>query len=264
VQVSLGLSVTRKWIRYRVVLGVGGLAISGMPFMGPIGAGARGYIGASTSSIHRHATRGIEARSRLAGHRRRRTMVESEPDGYEEYPSCRHSHEQSRRRSKHQTNSRPKAGKPKWGVGRPPANTDFRMRWKRSRRRSRARMPSRKTQRTRNRRDQDRDGRSAAKGESPEVTADQSGRVFNLEYRLVASVPRRHPRIDGLTRKRRPIQIAPAYRPDARFALFTAARRALVVTTWARSNGRSSTVDRDQRAVHMHYNFPPFSVGRPA
>jgi len=106
-------------------------------------------------------------------------------------------------------------------------------------------------------------------GDAPKWTADKVGKEFgNLEYRIVRGrVIAGQPRIDGRDMKTvRPIKIRTGVLPRTHgSALFTRGEtQALVVTTLG--TGRDAQIidalDGERKEPFMlHYNFPPFSVG---
>jgi polyribonucleotide nucleotidyltransferase len=106
-------------------------------------------------------------------------------------------------------------------------------------------------------------------GDAAKFTADQVGKeLANLEYRLVRGrVLAGQPRIDGRDSKTvRPIQIRTGVLPRAHgSALFTRGEtQALVATTLG--TGRDAQIidaleGERKEPFMLHYNFPPFSVG---
>ena len=107
-------------------------------------------------------------------------------------------------------------------------------------------------------------------GESPKFTKEEvATEFFNLEHRLVRErILGGHPRIDGRdTKTVRPISIRTGVLARTHgSALFTRGEtQALVVTTLG--TGRDAQIidgltGERKEPFMLHYNFPPFSVGR--
>src|SRR5260221_8676528 len=252
------------------------LAISGMPFMGPIGAARVGYIGGKYV-LNPTATQLAESKLDLvvAGTKEGVLMVESEADGLNEevmLGAVTFGHEQMQAAIKAINELAAEAGKPKWAWTAPPANTDladavsaiaeknlvsaYAITEKQQRYAKIGEIKSAAVE-------------ALAKGEAPKFTAGQvGGGFFNLEYRLVRErILDGHPRIDGRdTKTVRPIQIRTGVLARTHgSALFTRGEtQALVVTTLG--TGRDAQIidgltGERKEPFMLHYNFPPFSVG---
>jgi polyribonucleotide nucleotidyltransferase len=252
------------------------LAISGMPFMGPVGAARVGYIGGKYV-LNPTTTQLVESKLDLvvAGTAEGVLMVESEADGLDEdtmLGAVVFGHEQMQAAIKAINELATEAGKPKWTWAAPEANTALKdavsaiaeknlvgayaITEKQQRY---AKIGEIKTATL----------EALAKGEAPKFTADQVGsEFFNLEYRLVRErILDGHPRIDGRdTKTVRPIQIRTGVLARTHgSALFTRGEtQALVVTTLG--TGRDAQIidgltGERKEPFMLHYNFPPFSVG---
>jgi polyribonucleotide nucleotidyltransferase len=252
------------------------LAISGMPFMGPIGAARVGYIGGKYV-LNPTATQLAESKLDLvvAGTAEGVLMVESEADGLNEevmLGAVTFGHEQMQAAIKAINELAAEAGKSKWAWTAPPANTELKdavsaiaeknlvsayaITEKQQRYAKIGEIKSAAVE-------------ALAKGEAPKFTADQvGGEFFNLEYRLVRErILDGHPRIDGRdTKTVRPIQIRTGVLARTHgSALFTRGEtQALVVTTLG--TGRDAQIidgltGERKEPFMLHYNFPPFSVG---
>ena len=252
------------------------LAISGMPFMGPVGAARVGYIDGKYI-LNPTTTQLVESKLDLvvAGTAEGVLMVESEADGLDEATmlgAVMFGHEQMQTAIKAINELAAEAGKPKWTWTAPAANTELKdavsaiaeknlvgayaITEKQQRY---AKIGEIKTATL----------EALAKGEAPKFTADQvSGEFFNLEYRLVRErILDGHPRIDGRdTKTVRPIQIRTGVLARTHgSALFTRGEtQALVVTTLG--TGRDAQIidgltGERKEPFMLHYNFPPFSVG---
>ena len=252
------------------------LAISGMPFMGPIGAARVGYVGGKYV-LNPTATQLAESKLDLvvAGTAEGVLMVESEADGLDEdvmLGAVTFGHEQMQVAIKAINELTAEAGKPKWSWVAPPAHTDLKdavaaiaeknlvaayaITEKQQRYAKIGEIKAATVE-------------ALAKGEAPKFTADQVGtEFFNLEYRLVRErILDGHPRIDGRdTKTVRPIQIRTGVLARTHgSALFTRGEtQALVVTTLG--TGRDAQIidgltGERKEPFMLHYNFPPFSVG---
>ena len=252
------------------------LAISGMPFMGPVGAARVGYIDGKYI-LNPTTTQLVESKLDLvvAGTAEGVLMVESEADGLDEATmlgAVMFGHEQMQTAIKAINELAAEAGKAKWTWAAPAANTELKdavsaiaeknlvgayaITEKQQRY---AKIGETKTATL----------EALAKGEAPKFTADQvSGEFFNLEYRLVRErILDGHPRIDGRdTKTVRPIQIRTGVLARTHgSALFTRGEtQALVVTTLG--TGRDAQIidgltGERKEPFMLHYNFPPFSVG---
>jgi len=252
------------------------LAISGMPFLGPIGAARVGYKDGKYI-LNPTATQLADSKLDLvvAGTAEGVLMVESEAKGLDEdimLGAVMFGHEQMQTAIKAINELVAEAGKPKWTWVAPEANTELKNAVA-----SVAEQPlvaayaiTEKQQRYA----KIAEAKSAAlaalaAGENPKFTADQVGsEFFNLEYRLVRErILEGHPRIDGRdTKTVRPINIRTGVLARTHgSALFTRGEtQALVVTTLG--TGRDAQIidglsGERKEAFMLHYNFPPFSVG---
>ncbi len=252
------------------------LAISGMPFLGPIGA-AR--VGHKDGKYILNPTASQLAESKLdlvvAGTAEGVLMVESEAKGLDEETmlgAVVFGHEQMQSAIKVINELAAEAGKPKWTWSAPEPNTELKnavgslaerelmaayaITEKQQRYAKIAEIKSKVLA-------------ALAAGENPKFTADQVGtEFFNLEYRLVRErILEGHPRIDGRdTKTVRPINIRTGVLARTHgSALFTRGEtQALVVTTLG--TGRDAQIidgltGERKEGFMLHYNFPPFSVG---
>jgi polyribonucleotide nucleotidyltransferase len=257
------------------------LAISGMPFMGPIGAARVGYLGGKYV-LNPTATQLLESKLDLvvAGTAEGVLMVESEADGLDEdvmLGAVTFGHEQMQVAIKAINDLTAEAGKPKWSWTAPPANTELKdavaaiaeknlvtayaITEKQQRYAKIGEIKSAAIEALTK--------GAAEAGAAAKFTADQvSTEFFNLEYRLVRErILDGHPRIDGRdTTTVRPIQIRTGVLARTHgSALFTRGEtQALVVTTLG--TGRDAQVidgltGERKEPFMLHYNFPPFSVG---
>ncbi|HEY0748232.1 MAG TPA: polyribonucleotide nucleotidyltransferase [Steroidobacteraceae bacterium] len=252
------------------------LAISGMPFMGPIGAARVGYIDGQYV-LNPTATQLSSSKLDLvvAGTQEGVLMVESEADGLNEevmLGAVTFGHEQMQAAIKAINELVAEAGKPKWTWTAPQPNTALKeaVGTFAETAVSAAYMLTEKQQRYA----KIKEVKAAAvealtKGETPKYTAEQVGAEFsNLEYRLVREkILAGQPRIDGRDNKTvRAINIRTGVLPRTHgSALFTRGEtQALVVTTLG--TGRDAQVidgltGERKEPFMLHYNFPPFSVG---
>jgi polyribonucleotide nucleotidyltransferase len=252
------------------------LAISGMPFMGPIGAARVGYLDGKYI-LNPTATQLAESKLDLvvAGTQEGVLMVESEAEGLNEevmLGAVMFGHEQMQVAIKAINELAAEAGKAKWSWVAPEPNTALKdavgalaekslaaayaLTEKQQRH---AKISEIKTATL----------EALTKGEQPKFTADQVGNeFFNLEYRLVRErILEGHPRIDGRdTKTVRGINIRTGVLARTHgSALFTRGEtQALVVTTLG--TGRDAQVidgltGERKEPFMLHYNFPPFSVG---
>jgi polyribonucleotide nucleotidyltransferase len=252
------------------------LAVSGLPFLGPIGAARVGFI---DGKYVLNPTASQLALSKLdlvvAGTQEGVLMVESEADGLNEevmLGAVVFGHDQMQVAIKAINELVAQAGKPKWTWDAPAPNTDLKNAVAELAHKglTEAYAVTEKQQRHL------RIGEiksavleALAKGESPKFSADQVGaEFFNLEYRLVrARILDGHPRIDGRdTKTVRGINIRTGVLARTHgSALFTRGEtQALVVATLG--TGRDAQVidgltGERKDAFMLHYNFPPFSVG---
>jgi polyribonucleotide nucleotidyltransferase len=252
------------------------LAISGMPFLGPIGAARVGYKDGKYI-LNPTATQLIDSKLDLvvAGTAEGVLMVESEAKGLDEETmlgAVVFGHEQMQVAIKAIFELAAEAGKPKWSWTAPEPNTELK-----SAVAGVAEKPlvaayaiTEKQQRYAKIAEVKTAALAAlASGEKPKFTADQVGTEFyNLEYRLVRErILEGHPRIEGRdTKTVRPISIRTSVLARTHgSALFTRGEtQALVVTTLG--TGRDAQIidgltGERKEAFMLHYNFPPFSVG---
>jgi polyribonucleotide nucleotidyltransferase len=252
------------------------LAISGLPFLGPIGGARVGYIDGKYV-LNPTTTQLTESKLDLvvAGTQEGVLMVESEADGLNEevmLGAVMFGHEQMQVAIKAINELVAEAGKPKWTWTAPEANTALKdavaaqaeknlvaayaLTEKQQRH---AKISEIKTATL----------AALAQGDSAKFTADQvGGEFFNLEYRLVRErILEGHPRIDGRdTKTVRGINIRTGVLARTHgSALFTRGEtQALVVTTLG--TGRDAQIidgltGERKEPFMLHYNFPPFSVG---
>jgi polyribonucleotide nucleotidyltransferase len=252
------------------------LAISGMPFMGPIGAARVGYLDGKYI-LNPTATQLIESKLDLvvAGTQEGVLMVESEADGLNEevmLGAVMFGHAEMQVAIKAINELVAEAGKAKWSWVAPEANTALKdavgglaeknlvaayaLTEKQQRHAKISEIKSATLE-------------ALTKGDSPKFTADQVGNeFFNLEYRLVRErILEGHPRIDGRdTKTVRGINIRTGVLARTHgSALFTRGEtQALVVTTLG--TGRDAQIidgltGERKEPFMLHYNFPPFSVG---
>jgi polyribonucleotide nucleotidyltransferase len=252
------------------------LAISGMPFLGPIGAARVGYKDGKYI-LNPTATQLADSKLDLvvAGTAEGVLMVESEAKGLDEETmlgAVMFGHEQMQAAIKAINELAAEAGKPKWPWVAPEANTELKnaVAGVAEKQLVAAYAITEKQQRYA----KIAEAKSAAlaalaAGDNPKFTADQVGsEFFNLEYRLVRErILEGHPRIDGRdTKTVRPINIRTGVLARTHgSALFTRGEtQALVVTTLG--TGRDAQIidgltGERKEAFMLHYNFPPFSVG---
>jgi polyribonucleotide nucleotidyltransferase len=252
------------------------LAISGMPFLGPIGAARVGYKDGKYL-LNPTATQLTESKLDLvvAGTAEGVLMVESEAKGLDEATmlgAVVFGHEQMQVAIKAINELAAAAGKPKWSWVAPEANVELKsaVAGLAEKDLTQAYAITEKQQRYA------RIGEiksavlaSLASGDAPKFTAEQvGGEFFNLEYRLVRErILQGHPRIDGRdTKTVRPINIRTGVLARTHgSALFTRGEtQALVVTTLG--TGRDAQIidgltGERKEPFMLHYNFPPFSVG---
>jgi polyribonucleotide nucleotidyltransferase len=252
------------------------LAISGMPFLGPIGGARVGYVDGKyilNPTTTQLATSQLDLV--VAGTAEGVLMVESEAAGLNEevmLGAVTFGHEQMQSAIKVINELAAEAGKPKWSWAAPEPNEElqsavsgfaetavaaaYTLTEKMERY---AKIKEIKTQAV----------ESLSKGENPKFTAEQVGAEFsNLEYRLVrGKILDGQPRIDGRdTKTVRAINIRTGVLARTHgSALFTRGEtQALVVTTLG--TGRDAQIidglmGEKKEPFMLHYNFPPFSVG---
>jgi polyribonucleotide nucleotidyltransferase len=264
------------------------LAISGMPFMGPIGAARVGYIGGKYV-LNPTATQLAESKLDLvvAGTAEGVLMVESEADGLNEevmLGAVTFGHEQMQTAIKAINELAAEAGKPKWSWTAPAELTELKSAVSVFAEKSlvEAYALTEKQQRYAKINEiKTATVDALTKGDEPKFTAAQTGaealkftadqvkaEFFNLEYRLVRQrILDGHLRIDGRdTKTVRPIQVRTGVLARTHgSALFTRGEtQALVVTTLG--TGRDAQIidgltGERKEPFMLHYNFPPFSVG---
>jgi len=257
------------------------LAISGMPFLGPIGAARVGYLDGKYI-LNPTATQLGESKLDLvvAGTQEGVLMVESEAQGLNEeimLGAVMFGHEQMQVAIKAINELAAAAGKPKWTWTAPEANTELKsaVSAHAEKNLAAAYLLTEKQQRYAKIKEVKAAAvealakADAAGGIAPKFTADQVGGEFgNLEYRMVRErILEGHPRIDGRdTKTVRAINIRTGILARTHgSALFTRGEtQALVVTTLG--TGRDAQVidgltGERKEPFMLHYNFPPFSVG---
>jgi polyribonucleotide nucleotidyltransferase len=256
------------------------LAISGIPFMGPIGAARVGYLNGKYI-LNPTTSQLTESKLDLvvAGTEEGVLMVESEAEGLDEevmLGAVMFGHEQMQVAINAIKELAAEAGKPKWAWTAPEANkelqsavsdfatTNLAAAYTLTEKQERyAKIKEVKSSAI------DALAKSVEGGPEPKFTAEQVGAEFgNLEYRLVRErILGGHPRIDGRdTKTVRAINIRTGVLPRTHgSALFTRGEtQALVVTTLG--TGRDAQVidgltGERKEPFMLHYNFPPFSVG---
>jgi len=252
------------------------LAISGMPFLGPIGAARVGYQDGKYI-LNPTATQLASSRLDLvvAGTEEGVLMVESEANGLDEevmLGAVMFGHAQMQTAIKAIKDLAAEAGKPKWTWVAPEPNVELKTAVSAlAETNLTAAYALTEKQRRYTKIGEIKSAvlEALAKGDAPKFTADQvSGEFFNLEYRLVRErILEGHPRIDGRdTKTVRAINIRTGLLARTHgSALFTRGEtQALVVTTLG--TGRDAQIidgltGERKEPFMLHYNFPPFSVG---
>jgi polyribonucleotide nucleotidyltransferase len=251
------------------------LAISGMPFLGPIGGARVGYV---EGKYILNPTTTQLATSQLdlvvAGTAEGVLMVESEANGLNEevmLGAVTFGHEQMQTAIKVINELVAEAGKAKWSWVAPEANKELQSAVSAySAEVAAAYTITEKTQRyTKIKEIKTAAVEALTKGDPAKFNAEQVGSEFsNLEYRLVREqVLAGKPRIDGRDNKTvRAINIRTGVLARTHgSALFTRGEtQALVVTTLG--TGRDAQIidglmGEKKEPFMLHYNFPPFSVG---
>ena len=252
------------------------LALSGMPFMGPIGAAKVGYRNGQyllNPTVAQMQESDLDLV--VAGTQEGVLMVESEASGLSEeimLGAVTFGHEAMQNAIAAINALVAAAGKPKWNWAAPAAHTEME-----------ADVAALATEGLNAAyslvvKFERRDAISAVKakviealatGDSPKYAAADIAKVFgDLEYRIVRDrVLSGSPRIDGRDHKTvRPITVKVGVLPRTHgSALFTRGEtQALVVTTLG--TGRDAQIidaleGERKEPFMMHYNFPPFSVG---
>jgi polyribonucleotide nucleotidyltransferase len=256
------------------------LAISGMPFLGPIGAARVGYQGGKYI-LNPTATQLADSQLDLvvAGTAEGVLMVESEAKGLDEATmlgAVMFGHEQMQTAIKAINDLVAEAGKARWAWTAPEPNVELKSAVSAFAEQSlvAAYALTEKQQRYAKIGEIKSAALAAlskpdASGAAAKFTAEQvADEFFNLEYRLVRErILEGHPRIDGRdTKTVRPINIRTGVLARTHgSALFTRGEtQALVVTTLG--TGRDAQIidgltGERKEPFMLHYNFPPFSVG---
>jgi polyribonucleotide nucleotidyltransferase len=252
------------------------LAISGMPFLGPIGAARVGYLDGKYI-LNPTTTQLAESKLDLvvAGTAEGVLMVESEADGLNEeimLGAVTFGHEQMQAAIKVINELAAEAGKAKWSWVAPEANKDLQAAvsaFAETNLASAYTLTEKQQRYSKIKEIKSAAVEALAKGDAAKFTAEQVGAEFsNLEYRLVrGKILDGHPRIDGRdTKTVRGINIRTGVLARTHgSALFTRGEtQALVVTTLG--TGRDAQVidgltGERKEPFMLHYNFPPFSVG---
>ncbi|MET0658045.1 MAG: polyribonucleotide nucleotidyltransferase [Steroidobacteraceae bacterium] len=252
------------------------LALSGVPFQGPIGAAKVGY---KDGQYILNPSKGQLAESKLdlvvAGTAEAVLMVESEAEVLSEQVmlgAVVFGHEQMQIAIRAINELKAEAGKPSWDWKPAAANTDLERAL--AAESEAALRDAYKVTEKLARRNRIADIRTAvvqklSGGETPRFKDDDVEKEFaNLEYRIVRGrIIAGEPRIDGRdTKTVRPISIRTGVLPRTHgSALFTRGEtQALVVTTLG--TGRDAQIidalgGERKEPFMFHYNFPPFSVG---
>jgi polyribonucleotide nucleotidyltransferase len=264
------------------------LAISGMPFMGPIGAARVGYLGGKYV-LNPTATQLTESQLDLvvAGTQEGVLMVESEASGLNEevmLGAVMFGHAEMQVAIKAINELAAEAGKAKWDWVAPEPNTALKdavgalaektlvaayALTEKQQRHAKISEIKNAVLAALTGDDAPKVTAALSGGAAPKYTVDQvANEFFNLEYRLVrARILDGHPRIDGRdTKTVRGINIRTSVLARTHgSALFTRGEtQALVVTTLG--TGRDAQIidgltGERKEPFMLHYNFPPFSVG---
>lgn len=252
------------------------LALSGVPFMGPIAAAKVGYIdGQYVLNPTGKQLKTSKLDLVVAGTAEAVLMVESEADRLPEdvmLGAVVFGHEQMQVAIKAINELKAEAGKPAWEWAPPVANTALEAALA-------ANAQSALTeayqifdkQQRRNRVQEIKTAALAAlaTGEAPQFLAGDVSKEFaNLEYRIVRDrIIAGQPRIDGRDMKTvRPISIKTGALPRTHgSALFTRGETQALVTTTLGTGRDAQIIDaltgERKEPFMFHYNFPPFSVG---
>ena len=252
------------------------LAISGMPFLGPIGAARVGYKD-GRYILNPTATQLGESKLDLvvAGTVEGVLMVESEAHGLDEevmLGAVMFGHEQMQAAIKAIKELAAEAGKPKWNWDIPLEVVDLKQAVASFAEKDLAAAYALTEKQQRHAKIAEIKNAlvdALAGGNAPKFTKEEVGtEFFNLEHRLVRErILAGHPRIDGRdTKTVRPISIRTGVLARTHgSALFTRGEtQALVVTTLG--TGRDAQIidgltGERKEPFMLHYNFPPFSVG---
>ena len=252
------------------------LALSGLPFMGPIGAAKVGYIdGQYVLNPSGKQLKTSKLDLVVAGTAEAVLMVESEADRLPEdvmLGAVVFGHEQMQIAIKAINELKAEAGKPAWAWTPPVVNSalEAAVAAKAQSALSEAYQVTDKMKR----RDRVQEIKAAAltalaTGEAAEFKAGDVSKEFaNLEYRIVRDrVITGAPRIDGRDMKTvRPISIKTGALPRTHgSALFTRGETQALVTTTLGTGRDAQIIDaltgERKEPFMFHYNFPPFSVG---
>jgi polyribonucleotide nucleotidyltransferase len=252
------------------------LAISGMPFLGPIGGARVGYVDGKyilNPTTTQLATSQLDLV--VAGTAEGVLMVESEAAGLNEevmLGAVTFGHEQMQIAIKAINELAAEAGKPKWSWVAPEPNKELQSAVSGFAETAVAAAYTLTEKMERYAKIKEIKAavvEALSKGETPKFTAEQVGAEFsNLEYRLVrGKILDGQPRIDGRdTKTVRAINIRTGVLARTHgSALFTRGEtQALVVTTLG--TGRDAQIidglmGEKKEPFMLHYNFPPFSVG---
>ncbi len=252
------------------------LALSGMPFQGPIGAARVGYKdGKYLLNPARKQLADSQLDLVVAGTSEAVLMVESEAKGLSEETmlgAVMFGHEQMQAAIKVINEMVREAGKPRWDWKPAPADMDLE---KAVSQQARAKLEEAYKLTVK----QERYGRIAeikaeaiaglTAGDVPRWSADQIGdQIFKLESSLVRDkIIAGGARIDGRdTRTVRPIKVRTGVLPRTHgSALFTRGETQALVTTTLGTGRDAQIIDalagERKEPFMLHYNFPPFSVG---
>ncbi|MBL8271881.1 MAG: polyribonucleotide nucleotidyltransferase [Steroidobacter sp.] len=251
------------------------LALSGVPFQGPIGAAKVGYIDGQyvlNPTVKQIKTSKLDLV--VAGTAEAVLMVESEADRLPEdvmLGAVVFGHEQMQVAIKAINELKAEAGKPAWKWAAPVANTTLEAAVAANAKSSlsEAYQIIDKLQR----RDRVQEIKAAAvtalaTGEAPQFAAGEVSKEFaNLEYRIVRDrVISGAPRIDGRDQKTvRPITIKTGVLPRTHGSgLFTRGETQALVTVTLGTGRDAQIIDalagERKEPFMFHYNFPPFSV----
>jgi polyribonucleotide nucleotidyltransferase len=252
------------------------LAISGMPFLGPIGGARVGYIDGKyilNPTTTQLATSQLDLV--VAGTAEGVLMVESEAEGLNEevmLGAVTFGHEQMQIAIKAINELTAEAGKPKWTWVAPEPNKELQSAvsaYAESAVAAAYTLTEKMARYAKIKEIKAAAVEALSKGETPKFTGEQVGAEFsNLEYRLVrGKILDGQPRIDGRdTKTVRAINIRTGVLARTHgSALFTRGEtQALVVTTLG--TGRDAQIidglmGEKKEPFMLHYNFPPFSVG---
>jgi polyribonucleotide nucleotidyltransferase len=252
------------------------LALSGVPFQGPIGAAKVGY---KDGQYLLNPTNSQLKESKLdlvvAGTAEAVLMVESEADMLPEdvmLGAVVFGHEQMQVAIKVINELKAEAGKPAWDWKPAAANTQLETAVASQCEAALAdayKITNKLERRNRIQEIKEQCSAALAGGDSPQFSADDVAKEFgNLEYRIVRRrVLAGEPRIDGRDMKTvRPISIATGVLPRTHgSALFTRGETQALVTTTLGTGRDAQIIDalggERKEPFMLHYNFPPFSVG---